>query len=181
TVDGCRPGPLGQLDGNVLGHVVPPGCQRRTEGRRHVVGGALGLGIRDQEDAGHSQPGQLVGDRANGAHPEDDPCRPRLVGEPHAATSARRATGSVSGGVAVVPTVSATWRCQPVAAWAASIVTPGWTSVSTSSNDAGSGRSTPRSVMTAVGPLPRNPSFSRVPGPSPNPTEVRKSHRSTNV
>ena len=35
--------------------------------------------------------------------------------------------------------------------------------------------------MTVLGPVPRRPSFSRSPGPLPNPTEVTKSTRSTNA
>ena len=39
----------------------------------------------------------------------------------------------------------------------------------------------PRSVITFVGPLPRSPSFSRLPGPFPWPTDVMKSTFSTNA
>ena len=59
--------------------------------------------------------------------------------------------------------------------------TPGCTAVSVSSQVSGSGSSTPRSVMTSTGPRPRRPSRSRWPGPSPYPTEVTKSTRSTKV
>ena len=50
-----------------------------------------------------------------------------------------------------------------------------------SSQVSGSGRSRPRSVITRVGPAPRKPNRVRSPGPSPKPTVVRKSSRSTKV
>ncbi len=70
---------------------------------------------------------------------------------------------------------------QPVAPAPRSIVTPGCSAVIVSSHVTGSGRSTPRSVMTMRGPAPVRPSRSRLPGPEPKPTLVMNSTRSTNV
>ena len=69
---------------------------------------------------------------------------------------------------------------HPVAACTSASVTPGCTWVSTSSRVTGSGSSTPRSVITAVGPPPLSPRRRRSSPPAPWPSEVTKSSRSTN-
>ena len=89
---------------------------------------------------------------------------------PGLAASRWRSVASSSGvGGDVVTSVDATLRSHPVASCASSAVTPGCTRVSTSSWVAGSGSSTPRSVITAIGPPPRSPSRSAVARAGPVP------------
>ena len=82
---------------------------------------------------------------------------------------------------AVLAIDRAVFAGQPVAAVTCSRVTPGCSAVATSSFVPGSGRMRQRSVTTSVGPAVRMPSRSRWSPPSPNPNEVTKSTRSTNV
>src|SRR3984885_4819440 len=96
------------------------------------------------------------------------------------AWSFRRADNSDADGAPITSRASETARSHPVRARTSATDTPGYTPVRVSSQVAGSGSRTPRSVMTFRGPAPASPRRSRDPGPSPNPTEVTKSPRSTN-
>ena len=170
------PRPLGQLDRHVLHHLVPP---RRDAPRRaapdDVVGDGLGAARRAiRNTRARAEAGHLVADVGRPARPEHHPRRERLVDErlrltPPACRARKRAPARPPSAAPCARRASATRRSQPVAAGPRSTVTPGCSSVSTSSHVAGSGRRMPRSVITTVGPPPRSPSCSRVPGPSPKP------------
>src|SRR5215813_3166538 len=136
---------------------VPGEVQRREDTGRALV-------------AGNDEPG--AGRRVN--------CHQRAPSEPGVmAWSARSAESSAAEGGSSTSRLPEILRSHPVPAFASSGETPGYTPVRVSSLVAGSGSSTPRSVMTLRGPAPVRPSRSRSPWPAPYPTEVTKSTRST--
>src|SRR5262245_195921 len=93
----------------------------------------------------------------------------------------RRIASSSGDGAGSVRRSVATRSAQPVARRASSTVIPSCTPVSVSSRVSGSGSSTPRSVITRLGPPPVKPRASRERPPLAWPTVVTKSRRSTNV
>src|SRR5215468_6199697 len=145
---------------------------RRPQRRRPVVGE-----VERRVDTGRAL---ITGNHEPGAGRCRVNCHYRAPSPPGVmACKARNAESSAGEGASITSTLPETARSHPVAPFASSGVTPGYTPVRVSSQVTGSGSSTPRSVMTLRGPAPVRPSRSRSPRPVPYPTEVTKSTRST--